>query len=521
MRSQEGVAGSGGGTTRSRAARRGPDVLVLVVGAVSLLTYYLHGTNGALTRDLGLYTYAGQQFADGVPPYVGVLNRAGPLAHALPGVGVWIARWGGFDELTTMRLLFMGIAVVCTMAVYVLGRAVWESRAAGLVTAATFLSFAGFIRYAADGPREKTPMTLFVVLALWAVTRRRWFTAGVFISLATLCLQIAFFPSFAAAVAGAVILAKGARLRALVRIALGGAVPLGAAVVYFAAVGALRQAADAFLLINMRYTTPDPIYANFGPKVQNVLDVYRLSTWPLVGGLVALVVLAVLLLDRERRAADPAGPVLLAFGIAVFVGVLWNFRDYDGWPDLFPLLPFAALGVTAVVVRLTARASRRTFTRVAAAFSVVAAVVALYLSTTNLTDPLVAQRASVKAVFGLLPADATVTSLEAPQPLVLTGRTNPNRYQMFSGGLETYVADQVPGGLEGFRREVAAGKPTLISVGDTMEDTWRTAFAPDYQYVGEAPGWLWFARSDLGPAKLAQLRRATGATSATPPPAPQ
>ncbi len=65
-------------------------------------------------------------------------------------------------------------------------------------------------------------MTLFVVCALWAVTGRRWFTAGVCVSLATLCLQIAFFPTFTAVVAGVLLLAAGRRVRALVRVAAGG-----------------------------------------------------------------------------------------------------------------------------------------------------------------------------------------------------------------------------------------------------------------------------------------------------------
>ena len=71
------------------------DPLVPVVAVVSLVVYALHGVHGALTRDLGIYAYAGQQVADGVPPYLGVLNRAGPLAHVLPGVGVLVARVGG------------------------------------------------------------------------------------------------------------------------------------------------------------------------------------------------------------------------------------------------------------------------------------------------------------------------------------------------------------------------------------------------------------------------------------------
>ena len=64
-----------------------PDPLVLAVGLIALTVYSLHGVRGNLTRDVGLYAYAGQQVADGVPPYLGVLNRAGPLAHAIPAAG--------------------------------------------------------------------------------------------------------------------------------------------------------------------------------------------------------------------------------------------------------------------------------------------------------------------------------------------------------------------------------------------------------------------------------------------------
>ena len=201
------------------------DPLVPLVGIVSVIVYTLHGFHGALTRDLGIYSYAGQQVADGVPPYLGVLNRAGPLAHVLPGVGALVARVAGLDELVTMRVVFMLMATAAVCMVYLLGRDLFDSRAAGLVAASALLSFHGFIQYASDGPREKTPMTLFVIVALWAITRRRWFTAGVFTSLATLCLQTAFFSTFAA-VAVAVLLVGPSgvlgRVRASLRVALGG-----------------------------------------------------------------------------------------------------------------------------------------------------------------------------------------------------------------------------------------------------------------------------------------------------------
>ena len=231
----------------SWARWRHTDPLVLVVAAVSVVVYTLHGFHGALTRDLGVYSYAGQQVADGVAPYVGILNRAGPLAHVLPGVGVLIARVGGFDDLLTMRVLFMLIATACVATTYLLGRDLFRSRGAGLVSAGTLLAFHGFIQYASNGPREKTPMTLFIICALWALTRRWWFTAGVFVSLATLCLQTAFFSTFVAVVVGALLIAQGGRLRALGRIALGGLVPMGVLGVWFALAGSLGAAIDGFV----------------------------------------------------------------------------------------------------------------------------------------------------------------------------------------------------------------------------------------------------------------------------------
>ena len=37
---------------------------MFLVGGVALLTYALHGFNGMLSRDLAVYSYAGQQVAE-------------------------------------------------------------------------------------------------------------------------------------------------------------------------------------------------------------------------------------------------------------------------------------------------------------------------------------------------------------------------------------------------------------------------------------------------------------------------
>lgn len=489
------------------------DPLLPVVAAVSLLTYALHGIEGVLTRDLAVYSYAGQQVAEGVAPYVGILNRAGPLAHVLPGIGVGMARVGGFDDLLLMRLEFMAFAVVCVCAVYLLGRDLFASRPAGLVTAATFLMFSGFIEYASNGPREKTPMTLFVVLALWAVTRKRWFTAGLCVSLATLCLQIAFFTSFTAVVLAALLVARGERIRALLRIALGGVVPVGALALWFALAGSLREAVDAFLLINVRYTTPDPVLPRLGEEWLALQVAYGPSVWLLVVGLAALLGLGLTVVSARARREDPATLLLAAFALAATAGLAWNLKEYDAWPDLFPLLPLAAVGIGGLFLqlsRLTGRLSTRVTFSAAAVLALVLTLGAVHDSVTTREDRLIVQRESVAAVLDQLPPDATIASVEAPQALVLTRRSNPTRHQMFSAGLQDYLDDTWPGGLDGFRRDLVAGNPDLIVTGDPVSDGWHAAIQPEYVYIGSAPDWAWYARSSLGDRKLAALRDAAG-----------
>ena len=189
---------------------------------------------------------------------------------------------------------------------------------------------------------------------------------------------------------------------------------------------------------------------------------------------------------------------------------MWIFRDYDAWPDLFTLLPFAAVGVGGVFALIASWLSERI--AAVAAFALFAAVIALGVgySVTSRTDDLDAQRASVDAVMKQLPADARITSIEAPQPLVFTGQTNRTRYQMFRGGLQYYVDDNWPGGRVGFRRDLVKDAPALVSVGDTVTQRWRAAIEPAYVWIGSSDGWGWYARASLGPKKLAALRHAAG-----------
>ena len=486
------------------------DPLVPIVAIVSAVVYSLHGFHGALTRDLGIYSYAGQQVADGVPPYLGVLNRAGPLAHVLPGVGALAARVGGLDELVTMRVVFMLLAAAAVAMAYLLGRDLLGSRAAGLVTAGALLSFHGFIQYASAGPREKTPMTLFVIVALWAITRRRWLTAGVFTSLATLCLQTAFFSTFAAVAVAVLLVASGGRVRATLRVALGGLAPVAVLAAWFALAGSLRESVDAFYVINRRYTVPDPIADDLDRVWLDLQDAYGVTVWLMLAGVLALVLVTVAAAVPRARRAFPALQVLPAMTAGLLAGLWWTTEEYDAWPDLFPVLPFAALGLGAAAAVVVRRLPPRPQWAVAALVAGACLALALHYSLTTRDHTLDRQREATDAVLAQLPEGATITSVEGPQPLVLTGRTNPTRHQMFRSGLQDYMDDTWPGGLDGFKRDLVADSPDLVATGETVSLTWRRALMPDYVFVGRAPLWEWYARASLGEETIERLRDAAG-----------
>ena len=91
----------------------------------------------------------------------------------------------------------------------------------------------------------------------------------------------------------------------------------------------------------------------------------------------------------------------------------------------------------------------RTGTLVVAGTSALFLVAGMVSSLTNYERSLDHQRAEVDAMFAAAPPDATIVSIGAPQPLMLTQRRNPFRHQMFLTGLDEYVDDTYPAGSRG------------------------------------------------------------------------
>jgi hypothetical protein len=479
------------------------DLLIPLVGVGALVVYGFRGFRGYLGGDLGLYVYAGQQFADGVPPYVGVLTRVGPLAQMIPGLGVLLARGLGISDVLGARILLCLVSVAAICLTYVLGRAVFSSRLIGLATAAAMLSFGGFNTYATNGPREKTPMVLFVICVLWAVHGRRWMTAGVFVSLAALCWQPAFLVGIAAGVTG-ILLDRGNRRRGLLRFAGGGAIPAALCVMYFAAVGAFSEFISGFLLINARYTEADSFFLEPRHDLQVMHHAYGLSLGAFCVGFAATLLSGLVALLSRRRTRDSENAFLITSAVAAVVGTVWTFGAYNNWPDLFVLLPFAALGIGATFSTLRRHLPVNVTVTAGLVWVVTATFFATQFSMSQSSHPLDREQRSVDTVVDDLPPNATFLSLNAPQVLVLAGETNPTRYQRLGHGLDDYMDDKFPQGLQGFGRWIARESPTVI-VMHNKPKPWLRPTLRQYVLVGKARTWSWYLNRAVGPETIADV----------------
>jgi len=475
----------------------------VVVFAAACVVFALHGTHGALSRDFGVFLYGGEQLTRGVPSYVGIFNSVGPLSDAVPGVAILVGRSLGLDPVLAPRLLFLALSAGCCAALYVLTRRVFDSSAAGFLAAALLAGAATFTRLSSDGPREKTLMLLCLLLALIWLLERRWFLAGAATALATLTWQ----PVFAVAAAGfigAVALLTNRRPRALGQFVLGGAAPSLAAVVAFAATGALGRALDGFIVIDAVYTRQPSLLTN---PIGTVGFLWQGYSWTVLPFVLGLVLLPMLLLDAWRRRAEHDGWRPLGVMVAAEIGAVgWLLVAINGAADLFDVLPFGALGAAGAVVRLAGPLPRRGFVALLGACTLAAVAVATSYAVLSRSDALVGQRLAVDSVMDVLPRKDGFLSVNAPDAMFLAGRTNPTPWQVFNGSEDRFINAHYPGGLAGYARWVARIRPGVVVVGGADPERWlQGVLGADYTDLGRFGNWQWYASTTLGRAKQSRL----------------
>jgi hypothetical protein len=468
------AAPAGGPTARTPRGELvvwGGALLVLLLAG---LLFSRFSIDDWLRRDESIYAYGGQQLAHGVAPYVSIFDPKSPLATIFAGAGAAWARAFGGDDVHVMRLIFFAFSCLAVTAVYALGVALWRSAVVAIAAAITFASFRGFALDAIGGPDAKTPGIFLGVAAMALIARRRWFWGAAAGALAALVWQpFVVYP--AAAVLGALLVSPSGRRRRPTLLALAGsAIPVVVVLVYFALAGALSQFVEA--AIRFPLTGIERGHETLGQRLDFVAGVvtgYYGRTRVLFWAGTALLPLTVLLrLARSRgalRAAvrDPYVSVVFATWVPL---IAFSARDFQGYPDLYPLLPYAAIGVgegVGLVRSLVPGAAGRR----ASAAIVLAGVAVLAIGTWawySVGSPrdteLLRQRATARELQRLSGPRGTLYALGDPTPLVLTHRRNPDRFIYLGSGVARWKVDHTAGGFAGWTREIRAADPAVITL---------------------------------------------------------
>jgi hypothetical protein len=424
-----------------------------LIAAALLFTQF--SVKGNLSRDESIYTYGGQQLVDGVPVYQGIFDPKPPLPTFLTALGLGAGRVADVDELHAARLEFFLFSLLTVGAIYLLGLRLWRSPVAALAGAVTFSCFRGFAGDALAGPGAKTPGVLLSVIALLLLVERRWFWAAFAGSLAYLDWQPLGIYALAA-VAAAFLLEEERWKKAGLAIA-GAAIPLAATVLYLAIAGDLSQFIDAswtFPATGLKRGSE-----TLGQRLDTIVNVVnasyhfgRILFW---GGLALLP--AVL---WRRRIARPAAAIVLATLLG-FVAL--TLTDFQGYPDLFPLLPYAAIGIGGVgAVAVAERGRLATATAAVAIAALVALALTSYLNAKDRKMPLTKQRALAHRVERLVAPGERFYSLGDPTLLVLTRQRNPTRWIYLGSGVDQWAIKHDFGSLAGWQAEIRAVDPPVI-----------------------------------------------------------
>jgi hypothetical protein len=451
--------------------RRGWGILVF---AIAFALYASYGLDGVLRRDDANCLYAGQRIAAGVPPYVGMFTMAAPVSQLLAAVGQLIARAVDTDDLYTTRVLFLSVAALAIAAAYRLGLSVFRGPSGAVLTALTMLSFRCFALGSVAGPQKKVPVVLFEILALWLTIERRWLLAGAAGALSALTWQ----PMIVLPIVTLVLASTAeSQWRSIGAAVLGASAPVVALGLYAAFHGALRPMVAGVVLLPFHYLSRPPVALH--ERLARPLRA-MFETDAFGGVSMSLGILGCLFFYPSLSAArTPLRAVvddrLAAILLSLPAPIVWSLVDFQHCPDLYVLYPYAALGVSALILtaahRIEARvpAERRRFARLSLVGGVGICIVAISLvaAIRHRDSGLQAQRAAALEIERRMGREGRLVSVGAPEALVLLHRVNPNPYPFIIDGIGQYIAATKEGGFDAFIRELASHDPDVIAFGPT------------------------------------------------------
>ncbi len=455
-------------------------VVAFAVLAYGQLQFWKQPSEG----DRANWDYFAQVIARGGIPYRDVVNIKTPLSAYVGAAAIIIARPFGLRDIFAIRITFILLAALTVAFTFLMTLDSFESIAAALLAVAIMLSFDVFSGSNAGGIQPKTPMVLFGLMTLWAITKDHPLLAGSFGMLSALSWQPGLLFVGVAGLAFSHYLTRW-QGKKVVRLLAGAVIPLTVYVAYFYLVGALS---DVYIW-TIKFTAT--VYAfretrsvsNFFERLSEMLkgQYYRahIYFYLATAGLC-------LALGREIYGGLKSGIshfVERAPRHAVIIAPLIYFAfcavDIQGAADLIPLIPFIAVFSALVLVYVTGRECTRLASgrweigRVATIRLVAVALVTLWVLFLGMRDAFLYERGFptlqdqdelVREIVSHLEPGDKIFVHGRTEILVLARLTNASRYFFLDRGKDSYLDGLEPGGFAGWFERLKSERPRIVAL---------------------------------------------------------
>jgi len=446
---------------------------VITLVLLSICFFGLPGLDGFLGRDNSILFYSGREMAHGIAPYINSFIIKGPLSSFFVALGVFLSDIFNLNDLYSVRIIFMIISILTVISLFYLGSELFKSKMIGLWGSLSMLAYKGFAWQAGAGPRPKTPLVLFEILALYFLYKKKWFWAGFFGALAALVWQPALlFPFIVCFVAFIGILRKNYRIKSLYLSLTGVATPFLLISIYFIYHGAFANFFDGYLWFHLQNETRLMDNSFLLKKIiVTVIENYKIMSIPI--GIGVLMIFSMFFNSIWSRKTGFNTKIPLHY-LSIYLSFLlcfgWSLYDFQGYPDFFLLLPFTAIGFAKFInICINYFTGNIRFLSVKMCNIIVTAMLILIPTQVAISNRirnnlglLEEQKMIAYEITRNLSEHDKVMSICIPEIMVLSKIKNCQPYNFIDSGVSSRIEYWHPDGLKGWFSDIEKCAPELI-----------------------------------------------------------
>lgn len=299
--------------------------------------------------DHGIFLYGGEELLEGNIPYVHVFDVKAPISFFVPAGGLLIfshilglSPW--LANMVTMLILGGGTIFFTYLLTYHL----FKDRINALLAAVILLSFTSFGRSSLSGI-PKLIMLFFAISCLYALVRKKWFTAGLLGSLSAFTWQpAAIFPIIVIIYSLA---NKQHRKLQLTRALLGVALPLIAIFMFFFFTGGLNEMIDQTFIFSILYKQSAHwgFQSAIGIIIHEIIYTHGTEILFFISGFLGFFILTY----KERKNLINLKTLIPLIFFSFVILALYSLIDFQNWPDMITVLPFIAIFASYFLIKLS------------------------------------------------------------------------------------------------------------------------------------------------------------------------